>query len=78
VKIGDLVIVVKDFEFNNRYYKVGDVFKIVSDSGQRGWDIQDSSGNIIYESVMLSVENYKSLKSMRDERINSILGDDNK
>jgi hypothetical protein len=74
MKIGDIVVVVKDFEFNGRYYKIGDTFKIISDSGQRGWDIEDNNGNIIYETVMLSVENYKSLKELRNERIDDILG----
>jgi hypothetical protein len=71
MKIGDTLIVVKDFWFNNRSYKIGNKFKIVGDSGQRGWDIEDSKGFIIYESVMISTY-FESLIKQRKQKLKQL------
>ena len=73
MKIGDKVVITKDFVFNKKQYKVGDIFTIISDSGMRGWDIQDKDGNIIYETMMIS-DHYIPipLKELRKEKLNEI------
>ena len=73
MKIGDKVIVTDGFFFNSRRYNVGDIFTIVGNSGYRGWNIEDENGNIIYETVMLSI-NYKELtiKELRNMKLDNI------
>jgi len=75
MKIDDIIVVIKEFEFNNRQYKVGDKFKIVGDSGFRGWDILDMNGNMIYETAMMS-ENFEelSIKDLRKQKLDKIEG----
>jgi len=73
MKIGDTLVVVIEFNFNNRQYKLGDKFKIVGNSGFRGWDIQDMNGNIIYEILMLSTHFKKlPLKELRKQKLDKI------
>ena len=74
MKVGDILVVVKEFEFNKRQYKKGDKFKIIGDSGYRGWDIEDMNGNRIYETRMM-YDHFNSLNEVRrliKEKLNEI------
>lgn len=69
----DLLVVVKDFEFNGRNYKVGDRFKIIGEDSMRGLDIEDMYGNKIYETRMISDHfKYSSLQDERDKKLRDI------
>jgi len=73
MKVGDIVTVTKSFTFNGRVYEVGDRFTIVSDSGQRGWDIKDKNGKIIYETMWIN-HHYQCLKEVRKKKLDEING----
>jgi hypothetical protein len=71
MKIGDILVVVKEFDFNGIYYKKGDKFKIISESGMRGWNIEDMSGNKIYETGLIS-DHFVSLSKIRDDKLKNL------
>lgn len=70
-KLGDILIVVKPFDFNDRYYNKGDRFKIVGDSGFRGWNLEDMNGNRIDETRMIS-DHFISLREARDKKLKDL------
>jgi hypothetical protein len=70
-KLGDILVVVKPFEFNGRYYNKGDRFKIVGNSGFRGWDLEDMNGKRIDETAMMS-GNFISLREARDKKLKDL------
>jgi len=39
--IGEIVVFIEDFEFNNKVYKKGHQFKITGVDGMRGYDLED-------------------------------------
>jgi len=69
--IGDIVIVIKPFDFNGRYYNKGDRFKVVGDSGFRGLDLEDMNGKRIDETAMIS-DHFISLKEDRDKKLKDL------
>jgi len=69
--IGEILVVVKPFDFNGRYYNKGDRFKIVGDSGFRGWDLEDMNGNRVDESRMIH-DHFISLKEARDKKLKDL------
>lgn len=69
--IGDILVVIKPFDFNGRYYTKGDRFKIVGDSGFRGWNIEDVNGKRIDEIAMIS-DHFISLKEARDKKLKDL------
>lgn len=69
--MSDILIVVKEFEFNGRNYKRGDRFKVIGEDNMRGLDIEDMSGNKIYETRMISTH-FISLKQARDKKLKDL------
>lgn len=69
--IGDILIVIKPFDFNGRYYSKGDRFKVVGDSGFRGLDLEDMNGKRIDETRMIS-DHFISLKEARDKKLKDL------
>jgi len=69
--IGDILIVIKPFDFNGRYYNKGDRFKVVGDSGFRGLDLEDMNGKRIDETAMIS-DHFISLKEDRDKKLKDL------
>lgn len=80
--IGDILVVIKPFDFNGRYYSKGDRFKIVGDSGFRGWDLEDMNGKRIDETAMIlylapnfsfaKSDHFISLKEARDKKLKDL------
>ena len=71
MKIGDIFVVVKEFNFNGRHYKIGDHFKIIGDSGFRGWDLEDMDGNKIYETRMIH-DHFSDIAEERDKKLKKL------
>ena len=46
--IGERVVFLEDFEFNNKLYKKGHRFTIVGEDSMRGYDLKDDDGNCIW------------------------------
>jgi len=49
MQIGEIVVFIEDFTFNDKLYKKGHQFKIIGEDGMRGFDLEDKDGNRIYE-----------------------------
>lgn len=69
--IGDILIVIKPFDFNGRYYNKGDRFKVVGDSGFRGLDLEDMNGKRIDETAMIS-DHFIYLREARDKKLKDL------
>lgn len=67
---GETVVLLEDFEFNGKKYPKGHKWTII-DTSYRGWDIQDSEGNIISECLFIH-DKFTSLKEMREEKLKEI------
>ena len=68
--IGEIVVLTEDYEFN-KLYKKGHQFTIVGVS-YRGWDIKDSGGNCIYETLLIQ-DKFIKLSEWREDQIDNIL-----
>ena len=69
----DILVVIKEFEFGGRYYKLGDRFKIIGEDPMRGFDIEDMNGNKIYETRMMS-SNFRFIRKdeIRDDKLKDL------
>jgi hypothetical protein len=72
MKVGDRVVLVEDFEFNNKVYKKGHQFNIIGDDDMRGFDLKDDDGNEIGETRFIR-NIYVSLSDFREDKINKII-----
>lgn len=72
MRVGDRVVFVEDFEFNNKIYKKGHQFNIIADDNIRGFDLRDDDGNEIGETRFMR-HMYVSLSDLREDKINKIL-----
>lgn len=61
------VYVKEQFEFNGKKYPIGHRFRIIGDS-YRGWDLEDDSGNQIYECLFIH-HKFQSLDDFRSDRL---------
>lgn len=72
MKIRDIVVLIKDHTFIKTPYKKGQKFKIISNSGQRGWDLESlDTGEKIYE-TLFSSPFYVSLSDVRHEKLKDL------
>ena len=71
MQIGEIVVFIEDFTFNNKVYKKGHQFKIVGEDGFRGFDLMDKDGNKIYETRFIS-DKYISLSDFRNIKLNDL------
>ena len=69
--IGERVVFLEDFEFNNKLYKKGHQFKIVGEDSMRGYDLKDDWGNCIYESRFISSK-YELISKLRDDKLKEL------
>ncbi len=73
--IGSIVSFKEDYEFNGKLYKKGHQFKITGYDNMRGFDLEDSDGNMICETRFIS-HLYEDLSEIRDKKIEKILKDE--
>ena len=72
MKIGDIVVLIEDHNFIGVPYKKGMKFKIIGDSGMRGWDLQSlDTGQKIYETAFSS-DKYVALSKLRDDKLKEL------
>jgi len=80
--IGEIVVFIEDFEFNNKVYKKGHQFKITGVDGMRGYDLEDKDGNRIGlskaerwqatgETRFIS-DKYMLLRDLRDDKLKEL------
>lgn len=72
MQIGDIVVLIEDHNFIGTTYKKGTRFKIIGDSGYRGWDIEHiDSGQQIGETAFSS-HLYVELSKLRDDKLKEL------
>jgi hypothetical protein len=76
MKVGDIVVLIEDHTFIKtplwRPYKKGQKFKIIGNSGIRGWDLESiDTGEKIYE-TFFSSNAYVSLSDIRAEKLKEL------
>jgi len=69
--IGEIVVFIEDFEFNNKVYKKGHQFKITYSDGMRGYDLEDKDGNRICETRFIS-DKYMLLRDLRADKLKEL------
>lgn len=71
--IGDKIYLKEDFEFNDILYRKGHQFTVISSDGIRGEDIEDSDGNIIYETRFIShLFRSENLSDIRNKKLEEL------
>lgn len=68
--IGEIVVLLEDFDFNGKTYHPGHKWKIINTS-YRGWDIEDDAGNRIYECLFIQA-NFEYLRELREEKLKEL------
>lgn len=68
--IGEKLILIEEFEFNGKIYKKGHQFTIIN-SSIRGYDIEDSSGNKIYETGLIR-DKFEFLWKLREDKLKDL------
>jgi hypothetical protein len=76
MKIGDIVVFIEDYHFNNKFYPKGTRMTITGDCGwfivaQRGWNLSDGNGNTIAETIFIS-DKYRLLSDIRNDKLNEL------
>lgn len=73
IEIGSRVKIKNDLEMLNRIYRKNHEFTIIS-SSERGWDIQDDNGNVIYETGLINdiFQEVDDILIKRKKKINKI------
>ena len=69
--IGERVVFLEDFEFNNKLYKKGHQFTIVGNDDIRGYDLEDDHGNRISETRFIS-NKYELISKLRDDKLKEL------
>ena len=69
--IGERVVFLEDFEFNNKIYKKGHQFKITCEDSIRGYDLEDDHGNRISETRFIS-NKYELISKLRDDKLKEL------
>ena len=69
--IGEIVVLIEPFEFNDKTYQIGHQFTI-TDTSYRGWDLKDKDGNRILETRWIQ-DKFISLSEARDRKLNILL-----
>lgn len=69
--IGERVVLLEDFEFNNILYKKGHQFTVTGADNIRGFDLEDDNGNRIGETRFIRSK-YEFIKRIRDEKIKDL------
>jgi len=72
MEIGDIVVLIEDHTFISTSYKKGQKFRIIGDSGYRGWDLESlDTGQKILETAF-SANKYVSLSEIREEKLKEL------
>jgi len=71
MKIGDSVVFIEDYHFNNKFYPKGTKMTITGDCDQRGWNLSDGNGNTIAETIFIS-DKYRLLSDIRNDKLNEL------
>jgi hypothetical protein len=69
--IGERVVFLEDFEFNNKLYKKGHQFTIVGEDSMRGYDLKDDWGNCISETRFIRTK-YEFISKLRDDKLKEL------
>ena len=69
--IGERVVFLEDFEFNNKLYKKGHQFTIVGEDNIRGYDLKDDWGNCISETRFIRTK-YEFISKLRDDKLKEL------
>jgi hypothetical protein len=73
MKVGDIVVLIEDHNFLGTDYKMGQKFRIISDSGFRGWDLESlDTGQKIYETAFSSHAYVSSISDIRAEKLKQL------
>ncbi len=72
MEIGDIVVLIQDYTFIRTPYKKGSKFRLISNSGYRGWDIESlETKEKIYETAF-SAHTYRSIKDIREDKLKEL------
>jgi hypothetical protein len=72
MKIGDIVVLIKDHDFLGTPYKKDQKFRVIGESGMRGLDIESlDTGQKIYETGFSS-HAYVSISDIRAEKLKQL------
>jgi len=69
--IGQRVVVLEEFEFNDKVYKKGHQFTITGDDDMRGLDLEDDYGNSIGE-TRFSGWKFELISKLRDDKLKEL------
>jgi len=69
--IGEIVVVLEEFEFNGKVYKKGHQFTITGDDYIRGLDLEDDNGNRIGE-TRFSGWKFELISKLRDDKLKEL------
>ena len=69
--IGERVVFLEDFEFNNKIYKKGHQFTITGSDNMRGLDLEDDDGNSICETRFIS-DKFELISKLRSDKLREL------